>query len=59
MKVAHTAMSEDNAVENVVKAAETLAANIPGGQENVKSLHIRTFNSPAVPVYISKGKLLK
>lgn len=54
MKVAHTAMTIEDAVENVIKAAETLAEKIPGGPTNVKTLHIRTFDSPAIPVYVSQ-----
>jgi len=51
----HTGMTSEHLVENVVKAVSDLVASLPGGAANVRNLHIKTGNSPALPIYVSMG----
>jgi len=53
--VGHTGMKSEHLVENVEKAISDVVAGLPGGAPNVRNLHIRTGNSPALPVYVSVG----
>ncbi|XP_037286927.2 ribosomal L1 domain-containing protein 1 [Rhipicephalus microplus] len=55
VKVCNLAMSDADAAENVMAACEALACRLPGGWQNVLSLHIKTQKSPSVPLYMSFG----
>ena len=58
MKVAHSALGVDESVENIMAAAETLGQSLPGGASNIRNMHLRTVESPALPIYISNGTQL-
>nr|XP_018905330.1 PREDICTED: ribosomal L1 domain-containing protein 1-like [Bemisia tabaci] len=51
MQVGHSGMKIAQIAENVVAVADFLAEKYPGGWSNVRSLHIKTPNSKAVPVF--------
>lgn len=51
--VSHTGMKEKQIEENVKAAIERLSETIPGGPQNIKTLHIKTGNSPSLPLYIA------
>ena len=54
--VAHTDLTEQQAVNNVLAAAQRLAALIPAGPGNVRVMHLRTEHSPALTIYAALGK---
>ena len=56
VEIGHTLMSEDSLVENVVQAAAVLAKRYPGGWKNLRSLHVKTEKSMAVPLHVSTSK---
>ncbi|XP_050380228.1 uncharacterized protein LOC126797609 [Argentina anserina] len=51
VRVARTSMSEEEIVENVVKAIEGVVEVVPGGWGGVRSLHLKMLESIALPVY--------
>lgn len=53
--VGHTGMKSEHLIENVKKAVSDIVVSLPGGAPNVRNLHIRTGNSPSLPIYISVG----
>ena len=55
MKVAHSGLGVDESVDNIMAAAEKLGQSIPGGAINIRNMHLRTIESPALPIYISTG----
>ena len=55
MKVAHSGLGVDESVANIMAAAEKLGQSIPGGAINIRNMHLRTAESPALPIYISTG----
>ena len=55
VKVAHSALGVDESVENIMAAAKTLGQSLPGGASNIRNMHLRTAESPALPIYISIG----
>ena len=54
--VAHTGLSEEESVNNIVAAVEKLKQSIPGGETNIRILHLRTLDSPALAIFASLGK---
>ena len=56
MTVSHTGQQTEVASENVLEATDRLAEFVPGGWENIKSLHLKLENSPALPIYLDLGK---
>lgn len=55
-QVGHSGMKIAQIAENVVAVADFLAEKYPGGWSNVRSLHIKTPNSKAVPVFYRLSK---
>ncbi|KAL5215911.1 hypothetical protein ABZP36_007312 [Zizania latifolia] len=51
VRVAHAAMSQEAAVENVVVAVEAAAARVPRKWTNVRALHVKSPESIALPLY--------
>ncbi|XP_046369994.2 ribosomal L1 domain-containing protein 1-like [Haliotis rufescens] len=51
--VAHSEMKIEHVVDNVISAANHLAAGIPGGPINIKSMYMKTGLSMSVPLYFS------
>lgn len=56
MKVSTTGLSREQIITNVNASIEILAKNIPGGAINIKSLHLKSVDSPALPIYVSFGE---
>ncbi len=52
-------MSPDQVVENVSATLKKLWESLPGGGDNVKSMHLKTDTSPALPIYKAEGNFLK
>lgn len=53
--VAHDRMSEEEIVSNIVAAANQLAEKLPGGEANIRNLHIKCSSTIAVPIYVDFG----
>eukprot|EP01045_Picozoa_sp_COSAG04_P018603 COSAG04_NODE_1732_length_5768_cov_11.998236_4_plen_274_part_00 len=53
VKVAHTAMDADEMVDNIMAAADGVAARIPKKWANIQALHIKTPDSVALPIFAS------
>lgn len=53
--VAHTGMSAVEITQNIMASAQQLMVAIPGGAQNIRSFHIKTGTSMAVPIYVSFG----
>lgn len=49
-------MSAEEITQNILASAEQLAAVLPGGVSNVRSMHIKTRDSLAIPIYLSLGR---
>ncbi|XP_051877633.1 ribosomal L1 domain-containing protein 1 [Pristis pectinata] len=58
-QVAHTGMKLEEVVENVTAAIRTIEVKLPQQWKNVKILHLKTANSPALPIYTSDMYNLK
>lgn len=43
--------SAKQAIENIEAIRTTLAKCLPGGDKNIKSIYIKSTNSPALPIY--------
>ena len=57
MTVAHSELSASQTEDNVNAAVERISANLPGGAANIRNIHIKTEDSPALPIYVSMGEL--
>lgn len=55
MTVGYSDMTRDQIVENVLKTVEQLSQKFPGGPNNIRSLHIKTTSSTAIPFFVSLG----
>ncbi|ELT88915.1 hypothetical protein CAPTEDRAFT_149919 [Capitella teleta] len=51
--VGHTALKEDQLTENVMACIAQMTEKLPGGKDNIHSLHLKTNQSPAVALYLS------
>ncbi|KAI4363887.1 hypothetical protein MLD38_020050 [Melastoma candidum] len=51
VKVARLSMSREEIVENVTAAIEGVAETVPRGWSNVRSLHLKSMDSVALPIY--------
>lgn len=51
--VGYSDMTRDQIVENVLKTVEQLSQKFPGGPNNIRSLHIKTTSSTAIPFFVS------
>ncbi|XP_078273632.1 ribosomal L1 domain-containing protein 1 [Rhinoraja longicauda] len=58
-QVAHTGMKLEEVVENVTAVISTIEVKLPQQWKNVKILHLKTTNSPALPIYTSNMHNLK
>ena len=54
--VGHTGQETKSAIDNVLTAVKRLTESVPGGWENIKSLHLKLVNSPALPIHLDLGK---
>ncbi|KAL6652449.1 hypothetical protein ACP70R_011374 [Stipagrostis hirtigluma subsp. patula] len=55
VRVGHAAMTQEEAVENVVAAVEAAAACVPRKWKNVRALHVKSPESVALPLYSAPG----
>lgn len=55
--VAHTGMTEEEILENVISVCRSLANIYPGGWANIRNIILKTATSLAVPVYITLSTL--
>ncbi|CAM9577143.1 unnamed protein product [Scytosiphon promiscuus] len=57
VKLANTAMTEDQVVENIMAGIAAVVEKIPRKWKNVKAINIKSSNSVALPVYSNVGDL--
>eukprot|EP00004_Rigifila_ramosa_P027568 TRINITY_DN9031_c0_g1_i2.p1 TRINITY_DN9031_c0_g1~~TRINITY_DN9031_c0_g1_i2.p1 ORF type:complete len:330 (+),score=89.54 TRINITY_DN9031_c0_g1_i2:1-990(+) len=57
LRVARTSFASDAVTANVLSATDAALKHIPGGASMVRSVHIKTSDSPALPVYASASDL--
>lgn len=57
VKLANTAMTEDQVVENLVAGIAAVVDKIPNKWRNVKAINIKCSNSVALPVYSNVGDI--
>jgi len=53
VKIANTNFDKEVIVENIIKGMENIAKMIPKHWRNIQSIHIKTSNSVALPIYNS------
>eukprot|EP00123_Amoebidium_parasiticum_P009268 comp19374_c0_seq1/m.22334 comp19374_c0_seq1/g.22334 ORF comp19374_c0_seq1/g.22334 comp19374_c0_seq1/m.22334 type:complete len:242 (-) comp19374_c0_seq1:498-1223(-) len=53
VRIAHTGQTEDEIVANIVQGMDAIAEKIPKKWRTVQSVHIKTSESVALPVYAS------
>ena len=53
VKVAHTGLTVEQAVENVVGAVAEITKIVPRGWNNIQSLNLKTTDSISLPIYTS------
>ena len=58
VQIGHVGMSKVQITENLMRVIQILDQRFPGGFKNVRSLHLKTEKSMAIPVHISSSKIL-
>uniref|UniRef100_A0A8C1BFM5 Ribosomal L1 domain-containing protein 1 n=2 Tax=Cyprinus carpio TaxID=7962 RepID=A0A8C1BFM5_CYPCA len=53
VRVAHSGMTADEMVENVMTAVSTISAKLTMTGKNIKIIHLKSQNSVALPIYTS------
>ena len=53
IKIGHTGQTESEITQNIMHAASVIAKKIPRGWNNIQSLHLKTSDSVALPMYNS------
>lgn len=53
VRIAHTGMTCEDVILNVMEAVQCIAKIIPRGWSNIQSLNIKSANSIALPIYTS------
>ncbi|XP_012285949.1 ribosomal L1 domain-containing protein CG13096 [Orussus abietinus] len=53
VQIGHTAMMDERIRDNVIATCKQLAKYYPGGWKNIRSIHIKTPKSLAVPIYFT------
>lgn len=56
MNVAHNKLDVEACVQNVMCAVRKLSEGLPGGADNIRNMHLRTVDSPALPIYMSHSE---
>ena len=56
--VARTGLTAEQIANNVKAAIKKVTECVPGGCDNIRNIHIKTPDSPSLPVYISFGKFV-
>jgi ribosome biogenesis protein UTP30 len=54
IRAGHTAMTASQLSDNIIAAANDFALHIPSRWKNIQSLHVKTTNSVALPVFHSE-----
>ena len=52
----NTAQEQGELVDNLKQVLEFLSQRYPGGVKNIRSLHIKTENSPSIPIHVNAGE---
>ena len=56
VQIGHVGMTKTQIVDNLMKVIQTLGERFPGGYKNIRSLHIKTETSMAIPMHVSTSK---
>jgi len=59
MTVGKLSQTTEQVTENILCCIGKLASSLPGGWNNIRSAHIKVQDSPAVPIYVSFGMIIK
>lgn len=51
--IGNNKMGKNQLANNLLAACKQLAEKVPGGQANVRNMHIKTTDTPAIPVYMN------
>jgi len=57
MTVGNLSLTSDQLTENILCCVRKLAASLPGGWNNLRSLHVKAQHTPSIPIYVSFGML--
>jgi len=57
MTVGKLSQSTEQVTENILCCIRKLASSLPGGWNNIRSLHVKAQDTPSVPIYVSFGML--
>ena len=57
MTVGKLSQTTDQVTENILCSVGKMASSLPGGWNNIRSLHIKAQDTPSVPIYVSFGML--
>ncbi len=55
VQIGHVGMAKEHITQNLMKVTEVLEKRFPGGWKNIRSIHIKTEKSLAIPMYLSEG----
>jgi len=55
MTVGKLSQTTEQVTENILSCIQRLASSLPGGWNNIRSLHLKAQDTPSVPVYVSFG----
>ena len=55
VQIGHVGMTKEQVTQNLMKVTEVLEKRFPGGWKNIRSIHIKTEKSLAIPMYLSEG----
>lgn len=55
MTVGKLSQTTDQVTENILCSVGKMASSLPGGWNNIRSLHIKAQDTPSVPIYVSFG----
>ena len=53
VKVGHSGQTQEQLIENVIAAVSKIAKKVPRGWNNIQSIHLKTSESVALPLYNS------
>jgi ribosome biogenesis protein UTP30 len=53
LRVGHTSMKSNHLIDNILQATEVLSKQYPGGWKNIRSIHLKTEESLAIPMHMS------
>lgn len=56
VRIGHTSMKVNHLVDNILQVTDILAKKYPGGFKNIRSIHLKTETSMAIPIHVSDTK---